>query len=214
MANRLLMRSPSTKGDLIQFAAVVFRIGIDRPNSEAHTLHENACDRAFAMMQFDRLINDSGVVPFFQPIVRLDTKAIVGYEVLGRSRLFGLKTPAEMFSAASKLNLEAELSRELRIQGMELARELPNDKNIFLNTHPIELAKPGLHQSLQKLRELSPTVPITLEIHEAAITNSRLIVELRTVLTELNMQLAFDDFGVGRARLGRIERSASRFCQV
>lgn len=189
------------EGDLIQFAAVVFRIGVDRPNTEAHTLHENACDRAFAMMQFDRLINDSGVVPFFQPIVRTDNCEVVGYEVLGRSRLFGLKTPAEMFSAASKLNLEAELSRELRIKGIELCCPLIPDLNIFVNTHPIELAKPGLKDSLKQIRKIAPDLPITLEIHEAAITNSTLIVELKACLTDLNIQLAFDDFGVGRARL-------------
>ena len=190
-----------SEGDLIQFATIVFRLGVGRQHTEARTMHEDACDRALAMMQFDRLMNDGGVVPFFQPIVFVEDCKTFGFEVLGRSRLFGLKTPAEMFSAASKLNLEAELSRVMRVHGVELCGQLAKGMNIFLNTHPVELSKDGLYASLQHLREIAPKLPITLEIHEAAITNPKLILDLRTQLSELNMQLAFDDFGVGRARL-------------
>ena len=189
------------EGDLIQFATVVFRLSRGRPNTETNTQPEDSCDRALAMMQFDRLMNDGGLVPFFQPIVEVKTGKRIGYEVLGRSRLFGLKTPAEMFSAASKLNLEAELSRVMRVQGVQLAEALPAEMDIYLNTHPSELARSGLIDSLQALRELSPDLSITLEIHEAAITNPRLIIDLRQQLAELDMKLAFDDFGVGRARL-------------
>ena len=154
------------------------------------------------MMQFDRLMNDGGLVPFFQPIVEVSNKKTIGYEILGRSRLFGLKTPAEMFSAASKLNLEAELSRVMRVQGIQLCEKLTDPNlDIYLNTHPSELTRSGLIDSLQALRELSPKLNIILEIHEAAITNPKLIIELRDQLTDLDIKLAFDDFGVGRARL-------------
>ena len=190
-----------SEGDLIQFATLVFRLGSGRQITEARTMHDDACDRALAMMQFDRLMNEGGVVPFFQPILDIQSDKVVGYEILGRSRLFGLKTPAEMFSAAAKLNLEAELSRAMRVYGVALCEQLPPGLNIFLNTHPIELAKDGLHQSLIDLRRQAPDLNITLEIHEAAITNASLILKLRQQLTDLNMQLAFDDFGVGRARL-------------
>ena len=189
------------EGDLIQFATVVFRLSAGRQHTEGHTMHEDSCDRALAMMQFDRLMNDGGLIPFFQPIVRVDNQKFVGYEVLGRSRLFGLKTPAEMFSAASKLNLEAELSRVMRIHGVQLSEQLPGNTDIYLNTHPSELSKDGLLDSLKALRELAPTLPVTLEIHEAAITNPKLIIELREQLVDIDMKLAFDDFGVGRARL-------------
>ncbi|MGI9516771.1 MAG: EAL domain-containing protein [Pirellulaceae bacterium] len=189
------------EGDLIQFATVVFRLSRGRQNTESHTQQEDSCDRALAMMQFDRLMNDGGLVPFFQPIVEVKTGVKIGYEVLGRSRLFGLKTPAEMFSAASKLNLEAELSRVMRVQGVQLCEALPGEMDIYLNTHPSELARIGLIDSLAALRELSPDLKITLEIHEAAITNPKLIIEMRQQLADLDMKLAFDDFGVGRARL-------------
>ncbi len=198
---RILDYMPLEEGDLIQFATIVFRLSSGRNHTEGHTLHEDSCDRALAMMQFDRLMNDGGLVPFFQPIVEVGDKKTIGYEILGRSRLFGLKTPAEMFSAASKLNLEAELSRVMRIHGVQLCSQLPRDLDIYLNTHPTELAREGLYDSLVALRESAPDLRITLEIHEAAITNPGLIIQLRERLADLDMKLAFDDFGVGRARL-------------
>jgi EAL domain-containing protein (putative c-di-GMP-specific phosphodiesterase class I) len=189
------------EGDIVQFATVVFRVGRESRADDGGTIQEETCDRALAMMQFDRLISDGGVVPFFQPIVDLAEKNIVGFESLGRSRLFGLTTPAEMFAAASALSLEAKLSRIFRDRGVEVAQKLPENQNIFVNTHPIELSEGDILESLRKLRAKNPGRMITLEIHEAAITAPDQIRALRDELCQLEMQLAFDDFGAGRARL-------------
>ena len=186
-------------GDLVQFARVVFRLSRNR--IESPTQQEESFDRVLTMMQFDRLMNDGGLVPFFQPIVSMSDCHNVGFEVLGRSRLLGLRTPTEMFSAASKLNLEAELSRVMRVQGITLFAALRSNLGIYLNTHPTELSRVGLIDSLKALRDMSPDQAITLEIHEAAFPNTHKIVELRRQLADLDIKLAFDDFGVGRARL-------------
>jgi EAL domain-containing protein (putative c-di-GMP-specific phosphodiesterase class I) len=199
--NRVACDTRIQVGDLVQFATMVFRVGCEEQRNDSFTIEEDACDRALAMIQFDRLINDGGVVPFFQPIVEMETKTTIGYEVLGRSRLFGLRTPAEMFSAASQLNLEAELSRVFRRRGVEEAHRLGEEMNLFVNTHPVELAEAGLNESLVALRTSCPQQRITLEIHEAAIADMKFIQELRRVLRDLDMKLAFDDFGAGQARL-------------
>ena len=192
------------EGDIVQFATVVFRVGREEQiSTEGGTTQEDACDRALAVVQFDRLIQDKAVVPFYQPIVRMDDGSLttIAYEVLGRSRLFGLRTPKQMFATASQFNLEAELSRIFRRQGVEVAKRLPTALNLFVNTHPIELVEPGLVDSLRELREIQPTQPMTLEIHEATVTSPDMIRHLRELLVELNIQLAFDDFGAGQARL-------------
>ncbi len=191
-----------SEGDIIQFATVVFRVGSEAKRTESGTIAEDTCDRALAMMQFDRLINDGAVVPFFQPIVTMtDTPEIIGFEALGRSRLFGLQTPNEMFTTASKLNLEAELSRVLRTRGLEIATKFPEELNLFVNTHPMELSEGALNDSLNEIRNAHPTRKLTLEIHEGAITSPVMIRELRAVLDDLDIRLAFDDFGAGQARL-------------
>lgn len=189
------------EGDLIQFASLVFRVGTSAMEQESRTIAEDTHDRALAMMQFDRLISEGGVYPYFQPLVNLSDRSLIGYEILGRSRLFGLQTPGEMFHAASQLDLEAELSEVFRLKGIHVGKGLPYDKNLFVNTHPKELGQPRLYESLKALREEDPDRQITLEIHEAATTDLKMMLELQEVLKDLDMKLAFDDFGVGRARL-------------
>jgi EAL domain-containing protein (putative c-di-GMP-specific phosphodiesterase class I) len=187
-------------GDLVQFASSVFRVCKRSRQTEIRTVTQDNVDQALAMMQFDRLINDGGFVPYFQPIVRLSDKQRIGFEVLGRSRLFGLQSPVEMFTAASQLNLEPQLSEAFRRRGVEIGSGFGDETSLFLNTHPKELGLDQFYQSLYELREIS-NQRFTLEIHERAATNSQIMQRLRRVLQELDIQLAFDDFGVGEARL-------------
>ena len=190
------------ENDLIHFAALVFRVGCEARTDTVHnTIHEDVCDQALAMIQFERLISDGGLYPHFQPLVNLEDQSRFGFEVLGRSRLFGLQSPYEMFQAASQLNLEAQLSEAFRLSGVEIGTALGSDTNLFVNTHPKELDRPEFYVSLKQLREVAPEQKITLEIHEGASTNMTMMRELCAVLKDLDILLAFDDFGVGRARL-------------
>lgn len=198
---RVVETSELEEGDLVQFATVVFRVSKEESNYVGQTVQEDTSDQALAMIQFDRLITENGAIPFFQPIVETDGLKTIGYEVLGRSRLFGLMNPSEMFNAASQLSMESELSRVFRRQGISFGKSLSQTANLFLNTHPVELSDDALFESLYEIRSLQPSQPITLEIHEAAITDTMTIRTLKSRLEELDMQLAYDDFGSGQARL-------------
>lgn len=190
-------------GDLIQFADAPFRVCQHEAHSFCHTRQavEEANDLALSLVQFERLMSNREVVPYFQPIIRLPQQEIVGYEVLGRSRLYGLQMPKDMFLAASQLDLEAELSCMMRVAALEGANAIPETLNLYLNTHPIELGTGGLLESLRDLRQLYPVQAITLEVHEAAITNVPMMLELRDEMRGLDIRLAYDDFGVGQSRL-------------
>ncbi len=192
------------EGDLLQFANIAFRL-VKQGNhgmGRAQTAVVNAEDQALALTRFDELLTDRAVVPHFQPIIDYSDNECAGYEILGRSRLFGLNSPKQMFSAAAQLNLEAELSRLLRFEGIVSGKGLPADAPLFVNTHPLELEDTKrFYASLEEIRELSPEQPITLEIHESAAVNPDTMGELRTVLDELDIRLAYDDFGAGQARL-------------
>ena len=78
-------------------------------------------------------------MPHFQPIVDMRDGRVFGYEVLGRSRLFGLKDPGSMFAAAKVLNMEGELSRILREEGIRHGQVLADEHILFVNTHPAEM---------------------------------------------------------------------------
>ena len=51
------------------------------------------------------------------------------------------------------------------------------------------------------MRALSPQLDLALEIHESVLTRPAAIAELRALLVERNIALAYDDFGAGQARL-------------
>ena len=109
----------------------------------------------------------------------------------------------ELFDLAGALgpDVQAELSRLFRRRAVELVRDRPEPPRLFLNTHPVELERPGLLESLEELRTFAPQVDLVLEIHRGALAQTDFIAWLRGRLLEINVGLAYDDFGVGQARL-------------
>jgi len=196
-------------GDMVQFGAAVFTVHPGGARTTPALLAEQCMtavefdmsEYALANLEFDRLLTDPAVVPHFQPIVRLDSAVCVGYEVLARSRLVGLETPKAMFRVAAERNLEAELSSAIRRESLFIAKHMGLDAELYVNTHPAELHRLGLVDSLRRLRADYPDMGIVLEIHESAVTSSQSLADLRSQLKDLGMRLAYDDFGAGQSRL-------------
>ena len=188
--------------DIVQFGDVALRVRKQSAQINTRTAREDVFDQALALVHFDELMAQQNVVPYFQPIVQLSDGHTVAHEVLGRSHVDGLETPHAMFRAAARLNLEVELSRMFRWKGIQAAAAFPDTSAaIFVNTHPLELDDPALYESMKSIRKLNTTHKITLEIHERAVTNPTKMAELRAVLNDLDIRLAYDDFGAGQARL-------------
>jgi EAL domain-containing protein (putative c-di-GMP-specific phosphodiesterase class I) len=191
-------------GDLIQFATQAFRVLKQDSSASQVTACEDVCDQAMSLVLFDRLITEQAVIPHYQPIVNLRSSAIEGHEVLCRSRLTGLETPIQMFSAATQLDQEARLSQTIRWKACQETMGLASPPHLFMNTHPVEIRQPGLLESMQLLRAAAPSQQLTLEIHEAAVTDTAEMKKLSEGLKALNVRLAFDDFGAGQARIAEL----------
>ena len=140
-------RATVREDDIVQFSSVAFRVHQEACR-DSRTLLSSDSDRALSLTLFDKLINDGAVVPHFQPIVRLGSQEVVGYEVLARSKVYGLTYPCEMFQAAVLLDMAAELSRTVRSEGIRVGSQLPEPSVLYLNTHPTEMGKPSLIESL------------------------------------------------------------------
>ena len=201
-----------SENDTIQFGTTVFHISkaAAQTKSSSNAWTGNVRGKSISESQQDnrleRLFN-GGVVPFFQPIVSLESneQVVVGYEVLGRSHLFGLKTPAQMFAAASRLELEAELSRVLRKQGIKVAAQhLDSELKLFVNTHPAELECSGLEESLFEIRDEHPDCLIQLEFHESILNDPEKILRLRSSLDNLDIKLVLHDVGSGQIRISNL----------
>ena len=192
---------PLQDGDIVHFAKAEFRVRRKAHRDNGSTRAETANEWISLLTQFDRLFEDGGALPHYQPIVDMNDGQVVGYEVLGRSPLAGLTMPRDMFGMAERLGMQGELSRLFRRLGMLEAANLGRNTNIFLNTHPAELEQKDLILSLEELRAEFPWQTITLEVHEGAIADLQVMRELRATLNAFGMSLAYDDFGAGQSRL-------------
>lgn len=191
-------------GDILHFGNVMFTVHRDTSAPSSETVTSDAAGEAVAQVQFNTLMQRPGVVPYFQPIVRLDTEERIGFEVLSRSKFVGLETPDKMFRIAAQRTSEAALSRVCRVEGMRASMELDSQMVFYLNTHPAELNDASLFDSLCQLRDDYPDRMIMLEVHESGVTSLDFLRSLRDVLKDLNFGFAYDDFGAGRARLAEL----------
>jgi EAL domain-containing protein (putative c-di-GMP-specific phosphodiesterase class I) len=208
--------APLREGDILHFADVEFRLGraggpgdspvapeLDKPHTTV-AVHRKDLPHGFAegTRELRELLREEQVTVLFQPIVLLSQGTVAAYEALGRGRhprLPGL--PAELFRIAESIGVEAELSRLFRRKAVELAAPRTDLPTIFLNTHRLELKRPGLLESLEELRNIAPHLDLALEIHESLLTEPTAIAEVRALLLERNIAIAYDNFGTGQARL-------------
>lgn len=195
---------PLALGDIVQFGSVIFRLEEYDEGKMVATQHSAADDMALAVSQFDKLLLDGRLVPFYQPIVASQGETVFAYEVLARSGLFGLRTPKELFRTAAVLCRTEELSHLCRLEGVN-GTPAEQPPHLFLNTSPMEVSElDALVSSLDEIRALRPDQPLTLEVHESALVEIKTLVTLCELLAQRNICLAFDDFGAGESRLAEL----------
>lgn len=198
-------------GDILHIAEFEFRLGCDPVDRQTNVGTASVTQTASleridlpeifpgGTRELSELLEKSLTFPVFQPIVTLPEARVVAYEVLGRGRHPSLpRGPRELLRIAESVGLAAELSRVFRRTAIELVKQA--DKKpplLFLNTHPTEIGKPELVESLAQLRQTAPDLDFALEIHEGSVAETKLIAELKAALEELGIALAYDHFGLG-----------------
>jgi EAL domain-containing protein (putative c-di-GMP-specific phosphodiesterase class I) len=199
--------APLHEGDLLAFADVEFRL-IQRDRNATESSGTAPIDRDGARKlvercrQMEQLLDAGAVSAVFQPIVSMRDSSIVAYEALGRGAMDGLPDdPASLFALAANLGREAELSSLLRRRGADAAAGLPGPQPIFVNSHPAETDVAALAGSLSEIQKTLGERRLVLEVHEWAIGNLAMMGELKSRLRDLDVGLAYDDFGAGHARL-------------
>ncbi|HEY7626244.1 MAG TPA: EAL domain-containing protein, partial [Ilumatobacteraceae bacterium] len=157
------------------------------------------------------------IVPYYQPIVRLDSGHLVGFEVLARWRHpdRGLLGPEQFLPMAEETGLIGEVGSEvLRASLSQLGQwrnRLPRFANltIAVNVSGRQLMSTAFHGMVaEALGESGLTADaLWLEITESALMSD---VKAATValreLRNLGLHLAVDDFGTGYSSLTYLKR--------
>jgi len=157
------------------------------------------------------------IVPYYQPIVQLDTGHLIGFEVLARWRHpdRGLLGPEQFLPMAEETGLIGEVGAAvLRSSLTQLAQwrvRLPRfaDLTVSVNVSGRQLMSSAFHGMVSEaLAESGLTADaLWLEITESALMSD---VKAATValreLRNLGLHLAVDDFGTGYSSLTYLKR--------
>jgi EAL domain-containing protein (putative c-di-GMP-specific phosphodiesterase class I) len=152
----------------------------------------------------------------FQPIICLATQKVAAYEALGRGAHDQLSpNPCDLFDLAERCQLAGRLSRLFRMMAVQEAFRLPAEAHVFFNLHPSELEDAAFISSLGETRSLlRGGQRMVLEIHEDVVADTKSLSGLRRQLRELDIGLAFDDFGAGQTRLTELAEVPPDFIKL
>ncbi len=142
-----------------------------------------------------KAIRDSGIVPYFQPIVSLRTGEIFGYEVLSRIFVDGeLLRGDYVFAVADSLALTPDIDKQLFLKAINFF----SDYKLFFN-----LSMKYFFRELNNIFQITKQHSLDLSNVIFEITESQRIVQEGTAVTlfkmfkEFNAKVAVDDFGAG-----------------
>lgn len=206
-----------SENDVIHFGNAEFRLGVRVSGGAAESSFD--CERTLLVpagkslsehfvpqeRQFRELLGGVGLSAAVQPIVGARGGALFAYELLGRSVHPGLpQSPMHLFSLATLLDCEADLSQAFREHGLRALGVRLGDTPLFVNTHPKETFEDSFMAALTLLRETSNAPNLVIEVHETAVTEVARMRELAARLAHIGVRFAYDDFGAGQARLNEL----------
>jgi diguanylate cyclase (GGDEF)-like protein len=148
-------------------------------------------------------------VPFFQPLISLDTGELNGFEVLARwnSPRRGLVEPAHFIGIAEQTGQIGPLSMGVMEKAFMQAKDWPPHLKLAVNVSPVQFRDPQLAERIiQVLTETGfPARRLEVEITEGSLLEDR--AQALTILESLRnhgIAIALDDFGTGYASLSQI----------
>lgn len=160
----------------------------------------------------EEILRTEKIRTFFQPIVSLKQKRMVGVEALSRGETAsnsGLISPALLFSAAEQAGCTLDLDRLCRKIAITSFCGLPlrDELLLFLNIDPVIL-KEGiagsghLHAQMAAIG-LSPS-RLAIEIVESRVESQQLLLNFVRFYRQLGCLIVLDDFGDDQSNFSRV----------
>lgn len=149
---------------------------------------------------------------FFQPIVSLKQKRMVGVEALSRGQApsgDGLLPPVLLFSAAEQAGYTLALDRLCRKTALTSFNRLPirDELLLFLNLDP-GILKEGVAGSGHLHNQMAaiglPPSRVAIEIVESKVESQQLLLNFVRFYRQLGCLMVLDDFGDDQSNFSRV----------
>jgi predicted signal transduction protein with EAL and GGDEF domain len=150
-------------------------------------------------------------VPFFQPLVDLNSRQIIGFETLARWRSpsRGFVEAEAFIETAERTGLIGPLTLSVLEQALKEARAWPAHLRLAVNVSPVQFREPMLAEQILKLLSLSgfPANRLEIEITEGSLLEDReQVLTIIHSLKNVGISISLDDFGTGYASLAQVNR--------
>jgi diguanylate cyclase (GGDEF)-like protein len=150
-------------------------------------------------------------VPFFQPLVDLETRNVIGFEALARWRSAsrGLIEADAFLETAERTGLIGPLTLSILEQALSEARAWPAALKLAVNVSPVQFRDPALAEQILKLLAASgfPANRLEIEITEGLLLEDRdQVLTIIHSLKNVGISISLDDFGTGYASLAQVNR--------
>ncbi len=171
-----------------------------------------AREERFQLEQFLReAVGSNAFRLWYQPIVAVETGAIVGYEALLRwvDRVRGDVSPAVFIPVAEATGLIVPLGRSALEWACLEAASWPNQRTVSVNLSPVQFHGDDLVETVRQVLARSGLAPerLDLEVTEGILLeNTGPVLETMTALQRIGVSLTLDDFGAGHAGLSYLRR--------
>lgn len=177
--------------------------------------------RAVALLKLEndlrRAVERQEFEVYYQPIIRLETSEISGFEALLRWNHpeRGFVSPTEFIPLAEETGLITEIGQWVLRKACEQMQEwqwlVPATRplTVAVNLSSKQFKQPDIIEQIKKtLRETNcDPRSLKLEITESAVMeNAEAATQMLTQLRDLGVQLSIDDFGTGYSSLSYLHR--------
>jgi len=162
--------------------------------------------RAVLERDLRHAITNDLIVPYFQPLVEMQTERLIGFEMLARWHhpTRGMISPAVFIPIAEEVGLIGLMTDRLLRRACQIAAQWPSDLLLACNVSPLQLRDRGLPAMVRAALDEAglPSCRLELEITENALVGDLdLARDLLTELKASGVRLALDDFGTGYSSL-------------
>jgi len=174
-------------------------------------------DRLTLESELRRALEREEITLLYQPIVRLENRAIAGFEAVARwdHPKMGRLSPSEFITIAEEIGLITDIglfaiertARQLGIWQRAVRSRVPLFASVNVSSR--QLLKNDIVDSLRAVLARPGVAPGTLKLElteSAVMENPERAAQILKRLRDLGAGLALDDFGTGHSSLGYLQR--------